>query len=179
MQADNEDFELKQMRDMAATKKRWDALIRDRKIKPLTPTEAGYAIQLSNKTLLDAWVKGSTWIPIFDVGDKFDVGTLYRKIMGFTMGGWWSGVPTLAYNKYLSKVDQKFPKDTNLIVACQKGLRSIAACEVLYNAGYRNPFWVQGGLETAEEEVIMVLLILSEKLFLYLLDFSGDIQCCA
>ncbi|PRQ49220.1 hypothetical protein RchiOBHm_Chr2g0119491 [Rosa chinensis] len=102
MQADNEDFELKQMRDMAATKKRWDALIRDRKIKPLTPTEAGYAIQLSNKTLLDAWVKGSTWIPIFDVGDKFDVGTLYRKIMGFTMGGWWSGVPTLAYNKYVS-----------------------------------------------------------------------------
>ncbi|PRQ44072.1 putative Rhodanese-like domain-containing protein [Rosa chinensis] len=131
MQADNEDFELKQMRDMAATKKRWDAL---------------------------AWVKGSTWIPIFDVGDKFDVGTLYRKIMGFTMGGWWSGVPTLAYNKYLSKVDQKFPKDTNLIVACQKGLRSIAACEVLYNAGYRNPFWVQGGLETAEDEVIMVVL---------------------
>ena len=27
MQADNEDFELKQMRDMAATKKRWDALV--------------------------------------------------------------------------------------------------------------------------------------------------------
>lgn len=27
MQADNEDFELKQMRDMAAAKKRWDALV--------------------------------------------------------------------------------------------------------------------------------------------------------
>ncbi|XP_004299158.1 PREDICTED: rhodanese-like domain-containing protein 11, chloroplastic [Fragaria vesca subsp. vesca] len=162
MQADNEDFELKQMRDMAAAKKRWDALIRDGKVKPLTPREAGYAIQLSNKTLLDvrpstehkkAWVKGSTWIPIFDVGDEFDAGTLSRKIMGFTMGGWWSGVPTLSYNnQFLSKVDEKFPKDTDLIVACQKGLRSIAACEVLYNAGYRNLFWVQGGLEAAEEE---------------------------
>lgn len=31
--------------------------------------------------------------------------------------------------------------------------RSLAACELLYNAGYRNLFWVQGGLETAEEEV--------------------------
>ncbi|KAJ0106341.1 hypothetical protein Patl1_18179 [Pistacia atlantica] len=30
--------------------------------------------------------------------------------------------------------------------------RSLAACELLYNAGYRNLFWVQGGLETAEEE---------------------------
>lgn len=31
--------------------------------------------------------------------------------------------------------------------------RSLAACELLYNAGYRNLFWVQGGLETSEEEV--------------------------
>ncbi|PWA65320.1 rhodanese-like domain-containing protein 11, chloroplastic [Artemisia annua] len=29
---------------------------------------------------------------------------------------------------------------------------SLAACEQLYNAGYRNLFWVQGGLEAAEEE---------------------------
>ncbi|KAK9926772.1 hypothetical protein M0R45_023985 [Rubus argutus] len=162
MQADNEEYELKQMRDMAAAKKRWDALIRDGKVKALTPREAGYAIQLSNKTLLDvrpstehekAWVKGSTWIPIFDVGNEFDVGTLSRKIMGFTTGGWWSGVPTLSYNsQFLSKVDENFPKDTDLIVACQKGLRSLAACELLYHAGYRNLFWVQGGLEVAEEE---------------------------
>lgn len=31
--------------------------------------------------------------------------------------------------------------------------RSLAACEQLYNAGYKNLFWVQGGLEAAEEEV--------------------------
>ena len=31
--------------------------------------------------------------------------------------------------------------------------RSLAACELLYNAGYRNLFWIQGGLEAAEEEV--------------------------
>ncbi|XP_065617488.1 rhodanese-like domain-containing protein 11, chloroplastic isoform X2 [Quercus suber] len=126
MQADGEDYELKQMKDMAAARKRWEAL---------------------------AWVKGSTWIPIFDVDDKFDAGTLSRQITSFVMGGWWSGVPTLSYNnQFLSKVVEKYPKDTDLIVACQKGLRSLAACELLYNAGYKNLFWVQGGLEAAEEE---------------------------
>ncbi|KAA8542232.1 hypothetical protein F0562_023632 [Nyssa sinensis] len=162
MQAVEEDTDLKQMKDMAAARKRWEALVREEKVKVLTPREAGYAIQLSNKTLLDvrpsmehkkAWVKGSTWIPIFDVDNRFDAGTLSRKVTDFMMGGWWSGVPTLSYdNQFLSKVVEKFPKDTDLIVACQKGLRSLAACELLYNAGYRNLFWVQGGLEAAEEE---------------------------
>ncbi|KAF3639763.1 Rhodanese-like domain-containing protein 11, chloroplastic [Capsicum annuum] len=128
----------------------YQSQIRDGKVKVLTPREAGYAIQLSNKMLLDvrppmerkkAWVKGSTWIPIFDVDTSLEV------------GGWWSGIPALSYNKqFLSNVEEEFAKDTDLIVACQKGLRSIAACEVLYNAGYCNLFWVQGGLEAAEEE---------------------------
>ncbi|KAK6261845.1 hypothetical protein QUC31_007661 [Theobroma cacao] len=162
MQAGEEDFELKQMRDMAAAKKRWDAMIRQGKVKVLTPREAGYAIQLSNKPLLDvrpsserekAWVKGSIWVPIFDIDNKFEVGTLSRKVTNFVMGGWWSGTPTVSYDRqFLSKVEEKFPKDAELIVACQKGLRSLAACEVLCNAGYRNLFWVQGGLEAAEEE---------------------------
>ncbi|XP_042948541.1 rhodanese-like domain-containing protein 11, chloroplastic [Carya illinoinensis] len=34
--------------------------------------------------------------------------------------------------------------------------RSLAACELLYNAGYRNLFWVQGGLEAAEEEDLVI-----------------------
>uniref|UniRef100_A0A5B7B831 Rhodanese domain-containing protein n=1 Tax=Davidia involucrata TaxID=16924 RepID=A0A5B7B831_DAVIN len=162
LQAVEEDNDLKQMKDMAAARKRWEALVREEKVKVLTPREAGYAIQLSNKTLLDvrpsmehkkAWVKDSTWIPIFDVDNRFDAGTVSRKVTNFMMGGWWSGVPTLSYdNQFLSKVEEKFPKDTDLIVACQKGLRSLAACELLYNAGYRNLFWVQGGLEAAEEE---------------------------
>ncbi|KAM7479832.1 hypothetical protein LguiA_028045 [Lonicera macranthoides] len=161
MQAVDEDYEVKQVRDMAAARKRWESLVREEKVKVLTPKEAGYAIQLSNKPLLDvrpsterekAWVKGSTWIPIFDVDTRFDAGTLSKKVSTFMMGGWWSGAPTLSYdNQFLEKVAEKFPKDTDLIVACQKGLRSLAACEQLYNAGYRNIFWVQGGLEAAEE----------------------------
>ncbi|CAJ2644515.1 rhodanese-like domain-containing protein 11, chloroplastic isoform X2 [Trifolium pratense] len=166
VRAESEDFELKQVRDMAAAKKRWEALLRDEKIKVLTPKEAGYAVQLSNKPLLDvrpsnehnkAWVKGSTWIPIFDVDNGLDVGTIPRKVTNFAMGGWWSGMPTLSFdNSFLPRVVEKFPKDAELIVACQKGLRSLAACELLYNAGYSNLFWVQGGFEAAEEEDLVV-----------------------
>jgi hypothetical protein len=28
-------------------------------------------------------------------------------------------------------------------------------CRSLYNAGFENLFWVQGGLEAAEEEVVL------------------------
>ncbi|XP_021888877.1 rhodanese-like domain-containing protein 11, chloroplastic isoform X2 [Carica papaya] len=135
--------------------------LRDGKVKVLTPREAGYAIQLSGKPLLDvrpsterekAWVKGSTWIHI-DVMINLMWELFQEKSPNFVMGGWWSGAPKLSYYKqFLLKVEEKFPKDAELIVACQKGLRSLAACELLLNAGYRNLFWVQGGLESAEEE---------------------------
>ncbi|KAJ9559875.1 hypothetical protein OSB04_005035 [Centaurea solstitialis] len=188
-QAVDEDYELKQVKDMAAARKRWESLVREGKVSVLTPREAGYAIQLSGKTLLDvrptiehekAWVKGSTWVPIFDVDTAVDAGTLSRKVTSYMMGitpfhleaG---GAVCLRYltistsrimfkskffangfasfnSQFVPKVIEKFPKDTDLIVACQKGLRSLAACELLYNAGYRNLFWVQGGLEAAEEE---------------------------
>ncbi|XP_020592485.1 rhodanese-like domain-containing protein 11, chloroplastic isoform X2 [Phalaenopsis equestris] len=157
-----EEEETKQAKEMAAARKRWESLVREQKVKVLTPKEAGYAIQLSYKTLLDvrpsteynkARVKGSTWIPIFDVDTTIDIGSLSRKITNFVMGGWWSGNLTLTYDKsFISKVEEKIPKDSDLIVVCQKGLRSLAACEQLYNAGYRNLFWVQGGLDAAEEE---------------------------
>ncbi|CAN1814099.1 Rhodanese-like domain-containing protein 11, chloroplastic [Linum perenne] len=132
IRADNEDLELKQMRDMAAAKKRWDVMIREGKVKMLTPREAGYAIQLSNKTLLDvrpsvehdkAWVKGSTWIPMFEVDSNVDVGAISKKITSFVMG-----------------------------ILSTSALSSLAACELLQRAGYMNLFWVQGGLEAAEEE---------------------------
>lgn len=157
-----EEEEVKQAKEMAAARRRWETLIREQKVKVLTPKEAGYAIQLSNKSLLDvrpsteydkARVKGSAWVPIFDVDNAADIGALSKKITNFVMGGWWSGIPMLSYDKnFISRVEAMFPKDADLIVICQKGLRSLAACEQLYNAGYRNLFWVQGGLEAAEEE---------------------------
>lgn len=150
-----------QMKEMAAAQKRWEAQIREGKVKALTPKEAGYAIQLSDKILLDvrpsterkkAWVKGSIWIPVFDVDRKLDPGIISKKISNFIMGNWWNGIPLMAYNdQFIKQVEEKITKDTDIIVACQKGIRSLAACEQLYKTGHRNLYWVQGGFDAAEE----------------------------
>ncbi|KAK4568803.1 hypothetical protein RGQ29_004282 [Quercus rubra] len=73
----------------------WSRWAREEKVNVPTHGEPGYAIQLSNETPLDvhpsteykmAWVKGSTCIPIFDVDNKLDAGTLSRHITTFVMG---------------------------------------------------------------------------------------------
>ncbi|PWZ21587.1 Rhodanese-like domain-containing protein 11, chloroplastic, partial [Zea mays] len=148
-----EDEELRQTKEQAAARRRWEALIREQKIKTLTPREAGYTFKLTDKVLLDvrpsnerqkAWVKGSTWIPIFDVDTSVDLGGLSKKVSNFVMD-------EIGRN-FVQQVEEKFSKDTDIMLVCQKGLRSLAACEQLYNAGFENLFWVQGGLEAAEEE---------------------------
>lgn len=42
------------------------------------------------------------------------------------------------------------PKDAKVIVACQKGLRSLAAAEQLSRAGYNELAWVNGGLDNSQ-----------------------------
>jgi rhodanese-related sulfurtransferase len=41
------------------------------------------------------------------------------------------------------------PKDSKVIVACQKGLRSLAACEQLNRAGYKDIAWINGGFDNS------------------------------
>ncbi|CAO2197306.1 unnamed protein product [Urochloa humidicola] len=132
-QEGQEDEELRQTKEQAAARRRWETLIREQKIKTLTPREAGYTYKLTDKALLDvrpsnerqkAWVKGSTRIPIFDVDTSVDLGGLSKKVSNFVMGGWWSGSSTLSFNKnFVQQVEEKFPKDTDIILVCQKGLR--------------------------------------------------------
>ncbi|CAM6121162.1 unnamed protein product [Calypogeia fissa] len=150
-----------QIKEMAAAEKRWESQIRDGKVKSLSPKEAGYAVDLSGYTLLDvrptsernkAYVKSSTWVPIFENNKNLDPGTLLNKFSNFTMGGWWSGSPLMDYNgRFMPDVVSKIPKSANVVVACQTGLRSLAACEQLYKAGYRNLYWLNGGFDAAEE----------------------------
>uniref|UniRef100_A0A0E0NH97 Rhodanese domain-containing protein n=1 Tax=Oryza rufipogon TaxID=4529 RepID=A0A0E0NH97_ORYRU len=110
---EGEDEEVKLAKEMAAARRRWETLIREQKIKTLTPREAGYTFKLTDKVLLDvrpsnerqkAWVKGSTWIPVFDVDTSFDLGGAGKKFTNYVM------------------VEEKFSKDTDIIVVCQKGL---------------------------------------------------------
>ncbi|KAG6548243.1 hypothetical protein Mapa_010294 [Marchantia paleacea] len=150
-----------QMKEMAAAEKRWESQVKEGKVKSLSAKEAGYAVDLSGFTLLDvrpssernkAYVKNSVWIPIFDVNKSMDPGTILSKVSNFAMGGWWSGLPLMKYNeRFMPDVVAKIPKSANVIVSCQKGLRSLAACEQLYKAGYRNLFWLNGGFDAAQE----------------------------
>jgi len=46
---------------------------------------------------------------------------------------------------FLSAVQSRIPVDTNLIVGCKSGVRSMSACEVLMSAGYANVRNLDGG----------------------------------
>jgi rhodanese-related sulfurtransferase len=52
---------------------------------------------------------------------------------------------------YPAQVQAKVPADAKVIVACQKGLRSLAACEQLAKAGYAQIAWLNGGFDTARK----------------------------
>lgn len=47
------------------------------------------------------------------------------------------------------QVQAKVPKDSPVVVGCQKGLRSLAAAEQLSRAGYAKLAWINGGFDTA------------------------------
>lgn len=49
----------------------------------------------------------------------------------------------------ISSHSLQVPKDAKVIVACQKGLRSLAAAEQLSRAGYTSLAWVNGGLDNS------------------------------
>jgi rhodanese-related sulfurtransferase len=54
---------------------------------------------------------------------------------------------------FMPQVLNKIPRETKVIVVCQKGLRSLAACEQLSKTGYENIAWLNGGCEAAEKGV--------------------------
>lgn len=65
------------------------------------------------------------------------------------MGGWWVGGGHMIPNTdFLVQVESQLPKDAKIVVVCQKGLRSLAACEALSMAGYTTLAWLNGGLDT-------------------------------
>uniref|UniRef100_A0A7I4E5J8 Rhodanese domain-containing protein n=1 Tax=Physcomitrium patens TaxID=3218 RepID=A0A7I4E5J8_PHYPA len=137
------------------------ALVKDGRVKSMSPKEAGFAVKSGEYTFLDvrpsnerakASVKNSTWIPMYDVNKHGDPGTLYKKVQNLAMGGWWSGQALMKYNeRFMPDVVATIPKSAKVVVACQKGLRSLAACEQMYKVGYRNLYWLNGGLDAVDE----------------------------
>ena len=71
-------------------------------------------------------VKGAVDVPLFEVDDSMDVGSLLKQMSAFGMGGWWEGTNHMKANtQFMAQVQSKIPKDAKIIVTCQKGLRSV------------------------------------------------------
>ena len=81
-------------------------------------------------------MSNSITIPLFVNDDDMSIGTLVKQASAFGMGGWWVGGTHMKANESFSgDVQQQILKDAKVIVACQKGLRSLAAAEQVRDEG--------------------------------------------
>ena len=101
-----------------------------------------------------AAVSGSVHVPLYVTDDDPSLAGLLKQLTNTFAGfGWWLGGAHMKMNaSFLADVQAKVPnKDTKLLVACQKGLRSLKACEQLVRAGYTNVAWLSGGYDAAKK----------------------------
>ncbi len=71
-------------------------------------------------------VKDAIEVPLFEVDDSMDIGSLLKQMSAFGMGGWWDGGSHMKANaQFMAQVQAKVPKDSKVIVTCQKGLRCV------------------------------------------------------
>jgi len=150
---------------MKAAQERWEDQIREGRVKNVSASSAGQLMKDGWK-LLDvrpehevkkAAVDGAVTVPIFVPENDLSPGSLIKNATAFGMGGWWLGGSHMKPNgSFLADVQSQIPKDAKVIVACQKGLRSLAACEQLSRAGYDELAWINGGFDTARKEDLPV-----------------------
>eukprot|EP00898_Chlorokybus_atmophyticus_P006665 jgi/Chlat1/69/Chrsp1S00208 len=142
------------------TERRWEGLVRDGVIRSITSSEAAKAVKNGTSTLLDvrpeheyekAHIEGSVHVPVYNTNDSAPLtDKLYMTVSG---GTWWMGMRPVAPNRsFGSQITSQLDKDANIIVACQKGLRSLSACEKLVQNGYKNVSWMNGGFEAARSK---------------------------
>jgi len=138
---------------------RWNTQLKEGKVRNITAKGAGNLIK-EGWTVLDvrppseiktAAINDAVEVPLFIADESLNPGSLLKQMSAFGMGGWWLGGTHMEPNKnFMREVQQKIPKDAKLVVTCQKGLRSLAACEQLSKAGYQTLAWINGGLDTAK-----------------------------
>ncbi|KAK9905450.1 hypothetical protein WJX75_000141 [Coccomyxa subellipsoidea] len=152
--------------ELANAEKRWEDQIRDGRVKSISASAAG-ELKQEGWVFLDvrpptevakAGVEGSIEIPIYIPETEWSVVNLLKQASNFGLGGWWLGGSHMIPNQqFLREVQTKIPKDAKVIVACQKGLRSLSAAEQLSRAGYTTIAWVNGGLDTAKKTDLPVV----------------------
>ena len=101
-----------------------------------------------------AAVRNSINVPLFVVDDDPSLAGRLKQLTAAATIGLWSGDAHTKMNPaFMSEVLAKLPdKSTPLCVACQKGRRSLMACEQLVRAGYTQVSWLLGGFDAATKE---------------------------
>jgi rhodanese-related sulfurtransferase len=105
-----------------------------------------------------AGVAGAVRVPLY-VPESFDtLPALLKHGAWLGMGGLWLGGLHMKPNpRFADDVSAAVPRTARVVVACQKGLRSLAAAEQLARAGYGDLAWVNGGLDTAAKTDLEVV----------------------
>ncbi|GLC43149.1 hypothetical protein PLESTB_000857900 [Pleodorina starrii] len=139
---------------------RWDAQVTEGKVRNLSGADI-------RQHLADGWVlldvrppseaskariQGAVEVPLFLEDESVSLSSLIKRASAFGMGGWWLGGTHMVPNpNFMQEVQAKVPKTARLVVGCQKGLRSLAACEQLSLAGYETLAWVNGGFDSCKK----------------------------
>lgn len=144
-------------KEMADAQSRWESQVREGKVRSVGAKETVSLVADPEWVLLDVRppeevkkgrVPSSVTVPLFVVDDDLSVGGILKQMSAFGMGGWWLGGAHMKANpNFISSVLNKVPKDKKVVVCCQKGLRSLAACEQLAKVGYSQIAWLNGGFE--------------------------------
>ncbi|KAG2498522.1 hypothetical protein HYH03_003773 [Edaphochlamys debaryana] len=149
---------------VANPEQRWDQQVVEGKVKNLvgkdvkTLLSEGWVLldvrppnQVAKARIVDA-----VEVPTYMEDPSTSLSTFIKNSTAFGMGGWWLGGRHMIPNdSFLAQVQSKLPnKSTKLIVGCQKGLRSLAACEQLSLAGYQTLGWINGGFDSCKQAEI-------------------------
>ncbi|KAK4253267.1 hypothetical protein QN277_010591 [Acacia crassicarpa] len=138
-------------------------LIESGTVRAIQPREAYKTMSTEGFVLLDvrpvwerekARAKESVHVPIFVEDKDGSVVTLVKKWVHFGYIGLWTGQYLTTINPdFLSQVEMAIPsKNTNILVACGEGLRSMIALSKLYEGSYRNLGWLVGGFNRSKDE---------------------------
>uniref|UniRef100_A0A7S3RAI1 Rhodanese domain-containing protein n=1 Tax=Dunaliella tertiolecta TaxID=3047 RepID=A0A7S3RAI1_DUNTE len=136
----------------------WNSQVTEGRVRNIAANEVK-AMQADGWTVLDvrppyetskAPISNAIHVPLFIEDPDNSLATYIKKATDFGMGGWWlGGTHNIPNANFSAEVKAKLPSDARVIVVCQKGLRSLAACETLARLGYNHVAWVNGGLDTA------------------------------
>lgn len=136
----------------------WEEQIRDGRVKSVDTRGAGQLMK-EGWVLLDVRppnevakvaIEGAVAVPLFLSETRNDPANLLKRASTWGTGGWWLGGTHMVANAdFMKEVKAKVPVDAKVVVGCQRGLRSLGACEQLSKAGYQTLAWVNGGFDTA------------------------------